>query len=151
MNTPTKDTELNPVKTYSNQAWQTSAKSTAPLWAGSEPWCYFLFPVLLGFPFHSLHTFRNRTWRAFLIKRSFKAVLIVPMCLVALLPAMRAQSYLQERKWNNTHQCWRKPGSLPTKNFISHQDHFSPSLQLLFQASCLCSLQKKKKGRRHDF
>ena len=47
----------------------------------------------------------------------------------------------QKHRRNHTHDGRWKPGSFPSEDFICHQHHFSPFLQLLFQTCSLCSQQ----------
>lgn len=49
--------------------------------------------------------------------------------------------YLQENKGHCSHYCSWKPWLLPAKDTIRKQNHFTPSMKMLLQASSLRSLK----------
>lgn len=60
--------------------------------------------------------------------------------LAAIWALSNSSPHLQKQQGNHTRDGRWKPGSFPSKDFVSHQHHFSPSLQLLFQTCSLHSL-----------
>lgn len=146
MNAPLKNIQLSTVKIPATTAGKQLLQKA--LWAGCDS-CYFLFSILVFNFQQSSHALRNRTWSKSLLDFSRYPNDFLNRFGTSHEDAMMFQApsrrYLQEREGNNTHQCQRKPGSLPAKNFIGHQDHFSPSLQLLFQACSFSSLHKERR------